>query len=84
MSICIRCFSLVGLCQEKVKRFVFIKIEKTGSSTLYNIFSRFVHRYQLNLMTAPRENLYHLDFTAPKGACPGRHRHTSQVCLGAS
>ena len=51
-------------CQA-VTHFALTKIEKTGSSTLFTIFSRFVRENNLNLVVQPRK--YHIDWRKPRG-----------------
>lgn len=48
---------------------MFSKIEKTGSSTLYGMFQRFVKMNKLNLMVQTQG--YHMNTSAPRGAHPG-------------
>ena len=42
-----------------------IKIEKTGSSTLYIILGRFVREHKLNMISQLRG--VHINFRAPRG-----------------
>lgn len=56
-------------CTAPKRHFMFSKIEKTGSSTLYGIFQRYVKTNKLNLMVQTVG--YHLMTSQPKGAHPG-------------
>ncbi|KAF6033069.1 hypothetical protein EB796_008650 [Bugula neritina] len=49
----------------KVHRFILTKVEKTGSSTLFSILSRFTQIYNLNILT--QKNFHHISWSRPKG-----------------
>lgn len=56
-------------CQPE-KKYVFIKVEKTGSSTLTSIFARHIRKHRQNVMTMTRGG--HLDITKKRGQRPGK------------
>ena len=55
----------VETCSEPQRHFAMIKIEKTGSSTLYTILGRFVREHKLNMISQLRG--VHINFRAPRG-----------------
>ena len=58
--------TLIGSsCSVPQRHFAMIKIEKTGSSTLYTILGRYVRENNLNMIS----QLYgvHINFRAPRG-----------------
>ena len=61
--------TIESTCTGPRRHFMFSKIEKTGSSTLYGIFQRFVKTNKLNLMVQTEG--YHMRTSQPKGAHPG-------------
>lgn len=50
---------------EPVKRFAMIKIEKTGSSTMYTILARFIKENKMNMLS--QVHGVHIDFRKPRG-----------------
>ena len=48
-----------------MKQLVMTKIEKTGSSTLCNIFGRFIMKKKLDIII--QKSNYHIDWFSPKG-----------------
>ncbi|KAF6024455.1 hypothetical protein EB796_017233 [Bugula neritina] len=54
---------------EKVTRFVMIKTEKTGSTTLFSILARFILKNKLKVMVMTKGG--HLDVTRKRGDHPG-------------
>ena len=58
-------------CSEPQRHFAMIKIEKTGSSTLYTILGRFVREHKLNMISQLRG--VHINFRAPRGQGEARY-----------
>ncbi|KAF6035258.1 hypothetical protein EB796_006426 [Bugula neritina] len=52
---------------EEVKSFAFIKVPKTGSSTMYTILSRFALDRKLDIITPDRHSYLDLDSPEAKG-----------------
>ena len=61
-------------CQP-VKHFAMTKIEKTGSSTLFTIFARFVRENNLNILV--QKNGWHVDWRTP-----GKGNGKKEVTMG--
>ena len=52
-------------CQPE-RHFALAKIEKTGSSTLYTIFARFVRNNKLNILVQTTKAKSHIDWRVPR------------------